>query len=134
LLTVEHATTGPLVSNHSNMMTSLPHLWKSGWFVKQFQCNCNKKLFGSGVWPFLHPNNSSTAASLVGCQFSNGLVESHWKIMVHMFQAYLMEKQMLGSCWYISIEYTAQIMNMVQGKYRSKPGSPFMIVQGVPPD
>jgi hypothetical protein len=69
----------------------------------QFRCDCNKKLFGSNIRSFLHDNASSIAASPAGRQSANGLVESHWKIMVHMSRAYLMEKQMPRLFWYFAI-------------------------------
>ena len=67
---------------------------KAGSLACQFRCNCDEKLFGSTVRSFLHSNNSSIVASPAGRQSSNGLVESHWKIMVHMSHAYLTKKQM----------------------------------------
>jgi hypothetical protein len=67
---------------------------EAGSLACQFRCDCNEKLFGSAARSFLHSNNLSIAASLAGRQSSNGLVESHWEIMVHMSPAYLTEKQM----------------------------------------
>jgi hypothetical protein len=102
--------------------------------ARQFCCNCNEKLVGSGIRSFLHDNNSSIAASPAGRQSANGLVESHWKIMVHMSQAYLTEKQMPRSFWYFAIKHLARMMNMIPGKYCGQLASPFMLVHGVRPD
>jgi hypothetical protein len=70
---------------------------KAGSLASQFCCNCDGKLFGSGVWSFLHANKSSIASSLAGRQSGNGLVKAHWKTMMHMSCAYLTEKQILHS-------------------------------------
>ncbi len=100
----------------------------------QFWCDCDKKLFGSSIRFFLHNNASSIAASPASRQSANGLVESHWKIMVHMSRAYLMEKQMPCSIWYFTIKPLACMMNMIPGKYCGKLASPFMLMHGVHPD
>ena len=60
----------------------------------QFRRDCDEKLFGSHIHSFLHLERLSIMASPAGRQSANGLVESHWKIMVHMSHAYLIEKQM----------------------------------------
>jgi hypothetical protein len=75
--------------------------------ARQFCCDCNEKLVGSGIRSFLHDNNSLIAASPAGRQSANGLVEPHWKIMVHMSRAYLTEKQMPRSFWYFAIKRSA---------------------------
>ena len=107
---------------------------EAGAFARQFCCDCNEKLFGSAVRSFLHTHNSSIAASPAGRQSSNGLVESHWKIMVHMSRAYLTEKQMPRTFWYYAVKHAARMMNMIPGKYRGKLASPFMLVHGARPD
>jgi hypothetical protein len=107
---------------------------EAGSLAKQFCCNCDERLFGSVIWSILHLNHSSIAASPACGQFSNGLVESHWKIMVHMSQAYLTDKQMSCSYWYFTIKHATCMMNMILGKYKSKLASPFMLIHGVCPD
>ena len=107
---------------------------KAGALARQFRCDCDEKLLGSVVRSFLHANNSSIAASPAGRQSSNGLVESHWKIMVHMSRAYLTEKQMPRTFWYYAIKHSARMMNMIPGKYGSKLASPFMLAHGTRPD
>jgi hypothetical protein len=107
---------------------------EAGSFARQFRCDCDEKLFGSAVRSFLHTNHSSIAASPAGRQSSNGLVESHWKIMVHMSRAYLTEKQMPRTFWYYAIKHSARMMNMIPGKYGVKLASPFMLVHGTRPD
>jgi hypothetical protein len=57
---------------------------EAGQLPTQFCCDCDKKLFGSHIRSFLHLKQSSIISSPVGRQSANGLVESHWKIMVHM--------------------------------------------------
>jgi hypothetical protein len=61
----------------------------AGSLAQQFWCNYDEKLFGSSIKSFLHYNASTIATSLAGHQSTNVLVESHWKIMVHMSRAYL---------------------------------------------
>jgi hypothetical protein len=73
---------------------------EAGRLAKQFHCNCDERLFGSNICSFLHTNHSSIMACLASRQSANGLVELHWKIMVHMSWAYLTEKQLPCLYWY----------------------------------
>ena len=57
---------------------------EAGRLATEFRCDCDEKLFGSAIKSFLHDDNSKVVAAPAGRQSSNGLVESHWKIMVHM--------------------------------------------------
>ncbi len=59
-----------------------------------FYCDCDHKNFGMAISEYLIDNKSKVVAAPAKCQSSNGLVESHWKITVHMARAYLTEKQM----------------------------------------
>ena len=59
-----------------------------------FYCDCDPKLFGQAISEYLVNNSSKVVAAPTKCQSSNGLVESHWKVMVHMARAYLTKKQM----------------------------------------
>ena len=80
---------------HDDIITAFLAFWsKAGSLAKQFCCDCDEKLFGSHIHSFLHLKRSSIIASPAGWHSANGLVESHWKIMVHMSRAYLTEKQM----------------------------------------
>jgi hypothetical protein len=112
----------------------LPFRDEAGALARQFQCNCNEKLFGSVARSFLHTNNSSIAASPVGRQSSNSLLKAHWKIMVHMSRVYLTKKQMPQTFWYYAIKNFTRMMNMIPGKYHGKLASPFMLIHGVRPD
>jgi hypothetical protein len=107
---------------------------EAGSFARQVRCNCNEKLFGSHIRSFLHLEQSSIAASPAGRQSANGLVESHWKIMVHMSRTYLTEKQMPRSFWYYAVKHSARMMNMIPGRYKNKLASPFMLAHGVRQD
>jgi hypothetical protein len=107
---------------------------EAGSLARQFRCNCNEKLFGSHICSFLHLERSSIVAAPPGRQSANGLVESHWKIMVHMSRAYLTEKQMPRSFWYYAVKHSAWMMNMIPGRYKHKLASPFMLAHGVRPD
>ena len=64
-------------------------------------------------------------------QSTNGLVESHWKVMVHMARAYLTEKQMPRSYWFFAITHAARMMNAIPGKVDGGLASPFLLVHGV---
>jgi hypothetical protein len=66
----------------------------AGGLARCFYCNCDAELFGTAISEYLIDNNSKVVAAPTKCQSSNGLVESHWKTMVHMARAYLTEKQM----------------------------------------
>jgi hypothetical protein len=107
---------------------------EAGNLARQFCCDCDEKLFGSHIHSFLHIERSSIVSSPAGRQSANGLVESHWKIMVHMSRAYLTEKQMPRSFRYYAIKHSSGMMNMIPGKYKTKLASPFMLVHGVRPD
>jgi len=107
---------------------------EAGSLARQFRCDCDEKLFGSHIRSFLHLESSSIIASPAGRQSANGLVESHWKIMVHMSRAYLTEKQMPRSFWYYAVKHSARMMNMIPGRYKNKLASPFMLAHGVRPD
>ncbi len=124
---------------HGNIQSAfLAFRAEAGSLARQFRCNCDEKLFGSAVQSFLHTNNFSIAASPAGRQSSNGLVESHWKIMVHMSRAYLTKNQMPRTFWYYAIKHAACMMtcmmNMIPGKYCKKLASPFMLVHRARPD
>jgi hypothetical protein len=64
----------------------------AGSYAWCFRCNFDTKLFGTKIWEHLIDNASNIIAVAAGCQSSNGLVELHWKVMVHMALAYLTEK------------------------------------------
>ncbi len=49
-----------------------------------FYCNCDPKLFGRAISEYLVDNSSKVVAAPAKHQSSNGLVESHWNVMVHM--------------------------------------------------
>jgi hypothetical protein len=86
-----------------------------GNLARKFCCDCNEKLFESHICSFLHLECSSIVLSPAGRQLANGLVESHWKIMVHTSCTYLTKKQMPYSFWYYAIKYSARMMNMIPG-------------------
>ncbi len=125
-----------LKSLHCNDILSafLAFQSEAGRLAKQVRCDCDDKLFCSNIPLFLHLEQSSIIASPAGWQSANGLVESHWKIMVHMSRTFLMEKQMPRTFWYFAIKHAARMMNMIPGKYKGKLTSPFMLVHGVCPD
>jgi hypothetical protein len=59
-----------------------------------FYCDCDAKCFGNKIRDYLINNSSKVVAAPAKLQLANGLVELHWKVMVHMARAYLTEKQM----------------------------------------
>ncbi len=100
----------------------------AGSLVRCFYCDCDRKLFGTAISKYLVDNSSKVVAAPAKRQSSNGLVESHWKTMVHMARAYITEKQMPRNFWFYAV---------VPDDERD-PGppsgwlvSPFLLVQGV---
>jgi hypothetical protein len=91
---------------------------EAGRLARCFKCDCDEKLFGTAVREYLLKNDSDVQAAPAGRQSSNGLVESHWKTMVHMSRAFLTEKQMPKNFWYWSIKHAARMMNAIPGKYK----------------
>ena len=62
------------------------HLFRAdaGSHARCFRCDRDPKLFGTTIKEHLVDHGSNIVAAAAGRQSSNGLVESHWKIMVHM--------------------------------------------------
>jgi hypothetical protein len=96
-----------------------------------FYCNCNAKLFGLAISEYLIDNNLKVIAAPAKRQSSNGLMEFHWKIMVHMAQAYLTKKQMPRNFWFYVITHAAWMMNAILGKYKDHLASPFLLIHSV---
>ena len=96
-----------------------------------FYCNCDLKLFGSAISEYLIDNHSKVVAAPTKRQSANGLVESHWKIMVHMARAYITEKQMPRTFWFYVVVHAARMMNTIPGKHSGRLVSPFLLVHGV---
>ena len=103
----------------------------AGSLAQCFYCDCDPKLFGTAISKYLIDNSSKVVAAPAKCQSSNGLVESHWKIMVHMAWAYLTEKQMPRLFWFYAIIHAARMMNAIPGKIHGRLVSPFLLVHGV---
>ncbi len=110
-------------------------LWKfraaAGSLAWCFSCDCDLKLFGSAVSKHLIDNQSKVVAAPAKRQSANGLVESHWKTMVHMARAYITEKQMPRTFWFYTIVHAARTMNTIPGKHSGRLVSPFLLVHGV---
>jgi hypothetical protein len=77
---------------------------------------------------YLIDNQSKVVATPAKWQLSNGLVESHWKTMVHMAQAYLTKKQMLRTFWFYVVVHLAWMMNAVSGTISGHLAWPFLLV------
>lgn len=103
----------------------------AGSYARCFRCDCDPKLFGTQIREHLIDNASNIVAAAAGRQSSNGLVESHWKIMVHMARAYLTEKQMPRTFWFYAVVHSARMMNAIPGKFGGKLASPFLLVHGL---
>jgi hypothetical protein len=65
-----------------------------------------------------------------GHQSSNGLVEPHRKVMVHMGYCYLTEEQMPRTYWFFVIAHAACMMNAIPGKIHGHLASPFLLFHG----
>ena len=96
-----------------------------------FRCDCDPKLLGMTIKEHLVDHDSNIVAAAAGPQSSNGLVESHWKIMVHMAWAYLTENQMPWSFRSYAVSHSARMMNAIPGKFGGKLASPFLLIHGV---
>ncbi len=103
----------------------------AGSYARYFRCDCDLKLFGTAIKEHLVDHNSNIVAAAAGCQSSNGLVESHWKIMVHMAWAYRTEKQMPWSFWFYAVSHSTRMMNAIPGKFVGKLASPLLLVHSV---
>ncbi len=87
----------------------------AGSLARCFYCNCDPKLFGRSISDYLVDNSSKVVAAPAKHQSSNGLVESHWKLMVHMARAYLTEKQMPRAFWFYAIVHSGFLVRFVDG-------------------
>jgi hypothetical protein len=76
-------------------------------------------------------NQSKVVADLAKHQSANGLVELHWKVMVHMARAYLTKKQMNRIFCFCAITHAARMMNAIFGKHSGCLASPFFLVHGM---
>ncbi len=61
----------------------------AGSLARCLYCDCDSKLFGTAIAEYLIDNGSKIVSAPAKRQSTNGLVESHWKVMVHMARAYL---------------------------------------------
>jgi hypothetical protein len=114
------------------ILLTLRLFWASaGALACCFYCNYNTKLFGTAVLEYLIDNQSKVVAAPAKHQSSNGLVESHWKTMVHMAQACLIEKQMPCNFWFYAITHAARMMNTIPSKFKGRLALPFMLVHGI---
>jgi hypothetical protein len=103
----------------------------AGLLACSFYSDCNLKLFGLAVSKYLIDGQSKVLATPEKHQSANGLVESHWKGMVHMACTYLTKKQMpVTFCFYL-ITDAARMMNAIPGKHSGRLASPFLLVHGV---
>jgi hypothetical protein len=103
----------------------------AGSLACSFYSNCDLKLFGMAIREYLIDNSSKIVAAPAGHQSSNSLVESQWKVMVHMACAYLTEKQMPRTFWFFAITHAAWMMNAIPCKVHGLLASPFLLVHGM---
>ncbi len=68
----------------------------AGACTRCFYSDFDLKLFGTAIREHLIDGSSNIVAAPAGRLSSNGLVESHWKVMVHMARVHLTEKRCLG--------------------------------------
>jgi hypothetical protein len=103
----------------------------AGSFTCCFYSNCDLNFFGSAVSKFFINGSLKVVSASAKCQSANGLVESHWKGMVHMACTYLTKKQMPRSFWFYAITHVAQLMNTIPGNFVGRLVSLFLLVHGV---
>ncbi len=96
-----------------------------------FHCDCDLKLFGTAISKCFIDNDSKVVAAPAKRQSSNGSVESHWKIMVHIGCGYLTRKQMPWTFWFYGIVLLAWMINAIPGTYSGHLASPFLLVHGI---
>ncbi len=98
LILIDHATrydwTFGLKTLSSAYIISALCLFRAtaGRLARTFYSDCDLKLFGSAISKYLIDGQSKVIAAPAKRQLANGLVESHWKTMVHMACAYITEK------------------------------------------
>ena len=137
LILVDRATrynwTFGLKSLSSDCILAALRLFRAaaGSLARCFYCDCDAKLFGTAISEYLIDNGSKIVSAPAKRQSTNGLIESHWKVMVHMARAYLTEKQMPRSYWFFAITHAARMMNIIPSKVDSGLASPFLLVHGV---
>jgi hypothetical protein len=92
-----------------------------------------RKTFWYGYSEYLIDSNSKVVAAPAKHQLSNGngLIESHWMMMVHMGCTYLTEKQMPRTFWFYAITHAVCMMKAIPGKHLGYLASPFLLVHGV---
>jgi hypothetical protein len=103
----------------------------AGSLAQCFYCDCDLKLFGTAISEYLIDNDSKVVAAPAKCQSSNNLVQSYWKIMVHMGCTYLIEKQMPRNFWLYGIVHLALMMNAIPGTYYGHLALPFLLDHGI---
>ena len=130
-LTALHGTTGILVLRPSLLLTSRLFRAAAGWLAHCFYTDCDLKLFGTAISQYLIDNDSKVVVAPAKRQSSNGLVESHWKVKVHMARAYLTERQMPRAFWFYAVAHAARMMNAIPISYQGQLASPFLLVHGV---
>jgi hypothetical protein len=134
---VDHATQynwtfGLKLLSSACILLALRLFWASaGALAHCFYCDCNAKLFGTAILEYLIDNQSKVVAAPAKHQSSNGLVESHCNIMVHMARAYLTEKQMPCNFLFYAITHAARMMNTIPGKFKDRLALPFMLVHKI---
>jgi hypothetical protein len=89
----------------------------AGPLARCFYLDCDLKFFGLAVGKYLIDGQSKVVAAPAKHLLANGLVELHWKVMVHMACTHLTEKQMPCTFWFYAITHVARMMNPIPGKY-----------------
>ncbi len=120
---------GPILRKH--YFSSLSLLSFRGILGTLFLLDCDLNFFGSAVSEFLIDCSSKVVSAPTKQQSANGLVEFHWKTMVHMACAFLAEKQMPRTFWFYTITHSARLMNAILGKHSGHLASPFLLVHSV---
>jgi hypothetical protein len=131
-------TTGCLVSrifsSDSILVAFCLFQANAGYYTWYFQCDCDAKLFGTKICEHLIDNDSNIIATAAGCQSFDGLVELHWKVMVHTSHAYPTKKQMPQSFWFYIVVHSAPMMSVILGKFGGKLASPFLLANDIGQD
>jgi hypothetical protein len=125
-------TSGLTSLSSEHILGALHHFCAAaGALARCFYSDCDTKLFGTAIAEYLIDNNSKVLTAPAKHQSVNGLVESHWKTMLHMARAYLTKKQMPRTYWFFAITHAAWMMNAIPGKFRDHLALPFLLIHGI---
>jgi hypothetical protein len=92
---------------------------EAGGIPGTIQCDCDTKFLAGSAHQIIVKRGIQLQASPGGRQSQNGLSESHWKHIVRMARALLIDRGMPKSLWFFALHHTVQVCNylpvMIEG-------------------